>query len=493
MNYIVRLGLEVFITKMLDNFNYFNRYLLAKIRKIYFMALPEGKQDLKKSRIYFTAGDSASQTIAQLIGGTFLASLMSYCDISDAHIGVITSLVSLAAVSQIFLINFLHKIKKYKFLVCFTALLKLLFSFIYFIPFLPIGNSYKAVLIILFYFIGQIFVQVGTPPTQDWIASLVPSRLRGKYFSIKDSIAVFVVSSTMLLAGMVLDYFKARDLKVGFTILAGLIFILVMINFISLSKMKEPKVSYMNQDGKEMHGRLAKKAKEKEENLFARGQGLLSEIKEAFQNRKFKKALMLQSLYILAFYISFPFYSSYLINDLKLPYTFIMIISFVANLYRIYITPKLGRLADRYGMARLLRYTLLALGLNLFAMAFTMPENAYFMYIISCILSSTAWAFVGIGLFGVQLDFFKNDKRMTWLALVSSLTGVFGFFVSILGGDILDYLQKADLNFYGNKIYAQQVLNIIGFIIMLITVGYIRFFIETEKIDVNHKDGRVSV
>jgi MFS family permease len=475
---------------MLDNLMYFNRYIMAKIRKIYFMALPEGKQDLKKSRVNYTIGDSASQTIVQLVGGTFLASLMSYCDISDANIGIITSLVSLAAISQMFLIGYLPKIKKYKFLVCITVLLKLLFTLIYVIPFLPIGNGYKAVMIVVFYFIGQIFVQIGTPPAQDWIASLVPSRVRGKYFSIKDSIAVFVVSSTMLLAGIVLDYFKKRDIKSGFIIIAILIFILVMINFISLSKMKEPKVSYVNIDGKEMHGRLARKAKRTDLSIIAKGQGLVTELKVAFSNKKFKKVLTLQGLFILAFYISFPFYSSYLINDLKLPYTFIMIVSFFANLYRIFITPKLGSLADRHGMARLLRYTLLALGFNLFAMALTMPGNAYFMYIVSCIFSSTAWAFVGIGLFGVQLDFFSNDKRMTWLALVSSITGVFGFLVSILGGDILSFLQKADLSINGFKIYAQQILSLLGFLVILITVGYIKMFIETEKVEVNHTDGK---
>ncbi len=476
---------------MLDNLMFINSFLLAKLRRIYFMALPENKNDFKKSRVCFTVGDSAVQTIVQLSGGAFFATLMKFCGISDANIGIITSLVSLAAISQIFLINYFKKLKKYKFLVCFTALQRLLFTVIYFVPLLPLSSTKKAVLIVILYFTGQIFVQIGAPASQDWIASLVPGRLRGKYFSIKDSIAVFVVSSTMLIGGIILDFFKSRNLETGFIIIGTLIFILVVINVTAFSKMKEPKISYMNQDGKEMHGRLAKKARANEKP--GKEKAIFAEIKDAFCNRKFRKAFILQSLYTLSFYICLPFNSSYQIKELALPYTFIMLIGFIANLYRIYISPKLGRLADKYGMARLLRYTLFALGLNMFTNALTVPGNAYPLFILSQVIASTAWAFVGIGLFGVQLDFFQNEKRMIWLTLVSSISGVFGFFVSIFGGSLLNFLQKSDLQINGVPIYAQQVLNFLGFIIMLFTVWYIRFHIETEKIDTNHKDGRVTL
>lgn len=476
---------------MFNNLNYIHRYMMGQIRRIYFMALPESKEDMKKSRIYYTTADTAAQTIVQLAGGTFLAALMSYSGISDANIGIITSLVSLAALSQLFLINYFKKIKKYKFLVCATSLQRTLFALLYVIPLLGISTVGKATFIIILYFVGQVFVQIGLPASQDWIASLVPSRLRGKYFSIKDSVAVFVVSSMMLLCGVILDYFKKTDILTGFILISALIFILTLINVFSLSKMKEPKISYINEEGKEMHGRLAKKAKGNA--IPEKTQSILSEIKEAFAYRKFRKAFTVQCLYTLSFYICLPFNASYQINDLKLPYTFIMLVGFIFNLYRIYITPKLGRLADKYGMAKMLRFSLLALGLNILTMALTMPFNAYPLLILSSFLSSTAWAFIGIGLFGMQLDFFQNDKRMIWLTITSSISGVFGFLVSIVGGTLLSFLQKQNIEILGQKIYAQQILNLIGFLIILFTVFFIKYQIETEKIDANRADGRVTV
>lgn len=474
---------------MPNNLFYLHRYFMGQVRRIYFMALPESKQDLKKSRIYYTTGDSAVQTIVQLAGGTFLAALMSHSGISDSNIGIITSLISFAALSQLFLINYFKRIKKYKFLVCVTSLQRALFAILYLIPLFGLSSSTNAILIVALYFIGQIFVQIGTPASQDWISRLVPGRLRGKYFSIKDSVVVFVVSIMMLISGMILDFYKKTNILIGFTLISIIIFILTMINVVAFSMMKEARVSYMNEAGKEMHGRLAKKAKEHEHTEHS--DSIFSEVKQAFQNHKFRKAFTVQSLYIFAFYICNPFNASYQINDLSLPYTFIMLVSFIVNLYRIYLMPKLGRMADRYGMGKILRFTILFLGLYFLTMAFTMPFNAYPMYILGAVFNSTAWAFIGIGLFGIQLDFYRSDKRMIWLTITSSISGLLGFLVSIIGGTILGKLQAQNLHLFGQKIYAQQVLNLMGFLIILVTVYYIKFHIETEKIDKNHQDGLV--
>ena len=182
-----------------------------------------------------------------------------------------------------------------------------------------------------------------------------------------------------------------------------------------------------------------------------------------------------------------------MINDLKLSYTFIMLVGFIFNLYRIYIMPRLGRLADKHGMGKILRFTMLSLGMNFLSVAFMMPFNAYPMLILSNFFGSTAWAFVGIGLFGIQLDFYRSEKRMIWLTLTSSVSGLFGFLVSVVGGSILDKLQHLNIIILGQKIYAQQILNLMGFLILVLAVIFIRLRIETEKIDTNRKDGRVDI
>lgn len=464
-------------------------YMIGRMRRIYFMAIPETKEDFKKSRVCYTVSDTAAQTIGQLAGGTFLATLMSFIGVSDANIGIITSLASLAALSQLYAMSYTRKLKKCKLFVCFTALQRILLSFLYFIPFLPLGSSVKIALLILCYFMAQIFVQIGTPATQDWLASLVPSRLRGRYLAIKDSFAVFGVATTMLIAGIILDYWKTKNLYTAFAVIGVVIFILVIVNVIGFSMMKEPKVSYLNKDGKEMHGILAKKAKR--EFVMEKQESLVMEFKLAFSSRKFRLAFFLNCLYMTAFYIAAPFNASYQIKELKLPYTYIMVVGFLANIIRISMTPKVGKLGDKYGMARVLKYALFSLGINYLLMAFTVPGNARVMFVIAAVFSSMAWSFIGIGLFGVQLDFLNRDHRMAQLTILLSISGAYGFSVSWVGGRILDVLQNLDLHLGGVPIYAQQVLNVVGFCMILIVVCFIKFVVQKEKVVVNRVDGKV--
>lgn len=464
-------------------------YFLGRFRKIYFMAIPESKADFKKSRICYTVSDSAVQTIAQLAGGTFLATLLAYIGVSDANIGVITSLASFAALSQLFAMGFTKRLKKCKLFVCFTALQRIFLAFIYFVPFLPITTAGRITIVVISYFMAQVFAQIGTPATQDWLASLVPSRLRGRYLSIKDSVAVFVVAITMLLAGAILDKLKKDNILLAFTIIGIMIAVLVMINVISLSIMKEPKLSYINTAGKEMHGTLAKKAKEAIP--LVKQESLITEFKIAFGSRRFRLAFLLNCLWMTSFYIAAPFNASYQIKELGLSYTFIMVVGFVSNLYRISITPRIGRLGDRYGMARVLKHALLSLGIYYVLMAFTIPKNAYAMIVIGAIFSATAWSFIGIGLFGIQLDFLSRDRRMPQLTILLSISGAYGFFISLAGGKILDLLQSRNLHIGTTPIYAQQILNLLGFIMIIITVCYTKFVVQREKIKVNHQDGKV--
>ncbi|PHV71889.1 MFS transporter [Sporanaerobium hydrogeniformans] len=473
----------------MENMKLVVNYTLGRARKVYFMAIPENEQELKKSRFYFTISDAAAQTIVQLAGGTFLVALMAYVGISDANIGVITSLGSFVALFQLLTLGYVMKLKKYKFFVCFTALQRLFFVWMYFVPLLTIPLTLKMGLIIIFYCIAQIFVQIGTPATQDWIASLVPNQVRGRYLATKDSVAVGVVATIMLLSGMILDYFKKDNIIVGFSLLGSLILLLVAVNFICLSKMKEPKLAYLNREGKEIHGRMVKRLHESETEY--KGESLWTGLKEALKSSHFRKAISLNFLWMLSFYIALPFNASYQIKELQLPYTFIMMVGFLSNMMRVCLTPKLGKLADTYGMARILKYVLFALGISQLMIACTVPSNAYRMTIISTFFAALGWTFIGPGLFGIQLEFLEKDKRVIQLTILSSLSGMFGFFISLIGGCILDYLQHNPFMLMGRELYAQQVLNLLGFIMILMTIGYIQFFIQTAHVQVNCEDGTV--
>ena len=344
---------------------------------------------------------------------------------------------------------------------------------------MSLENHTAQFLIIAGYFFAQACTQIGTPATQDWIATLVPMELRGRYFSRKDAIAVFVTVTTMLIAGVIMDKTAGPLQHIGFLINGSLILILVILNFWAFSCMKEPRHARLNAFGQEMHGHLARKNKE---DAPARQKGVLkTEILEAFRNPDFRKAFWTNILWLTAFYTSSPFNTSYQIKDLSLPFTFIMVVGFFGNLIRIAITPMVGRMGDRYGMACIYKYSLVGILLNFAFMALSVPSNAYPMTIAATIFSAIGWSFAGIGLFGIQLELINEEKRTLQLSILSSIGGVYGFLVSFLAGRLLSHLQHTPLILAGRPLYAQQITNTLGVLFLTALILYTKFVVQKRE------------
>lgn len=453
-------------------------WFLGRFRKIYFMALPENEADYEKSRRSYIIGDASTQTIAQLAGGTFLVSLMLSVGFSDAQAGVLTSVASLAALFQLFTMRKVNHLQKRKLFICLMTVQKLYLAFIFFIPLLPVPDGARQFLVITGFFIAQICAQIGTPATQDWIASLVPARLRGNYFARKDAVCVFVTVTMMLLSGLIMDATAGERQNMGFTLNGSMILILVVLNAWAFSCMKEPRQGRVNAQGKEIHGKLKHKYPKTE---AAYNGNLLDEVREAFGKADFRMAFALTLLWQTSFYCASPFNTSYQLVELKMPFTFIMIIGFLGNMLRIAITPLMGRLGDKHGMAFLYKYSLIGILLYYLFFALAVPSNAYPMVILGTVSSALGWSFAGIGLFGVQLELLDEGKRDIQLSVLSALSGVYGFLVSFVSGCLLDYLQQALVTLPGKRLYAQQFTNMLGAGFLLLTILYLKCRVQRRE------------
>lgn len=454
-------------------------WFLGRLRRIFFMALPESEADYEKSRRYYIAGDSAAQTINQLAGGSFLVSLMLFVGFSDSQIGILTSFASLAALFQLFTMQRINRLKKRKLFVCLSILMKVFLALIFFIPLFSAGNVQKQVMVIACYFFGQICMQVASPATQDWLATLVPIHLRGNYFAKKDAIAVFVTVTVMLIAGVIMDVTEGERQILGFVINGSLILFLSLFNFWAFCCMKEPRVSHLNPEGKEIHGKLVKKYREADP---PRQKGvMLHEMKGALQDSDFRIAFITTLLWQTAWYVAAPFNTSYQLKELGLSFTFLMVISFVGNMLRIAITPAVGRLGDRFGMAFVYKYSLVGI-LMYFAMyVMAVPSNAVIVTIFATLFSGLGWSFASIGLFGVQLEMISEEKRTIQLSIISSVAGIYGFLVSLISGNFLDWLQRAGLTLAGRPIYAQQITNALGALFLLVLILYQKFVVQKRE------------
>lgn len=113
--------------------------------------------------------------------------------------------------------------------------------------------------------------------------------------------------------------------------------------------------------------------------------------------------------------------------------------------------------------------------------ALAVPSNAYPMVIAGTVCSALGWSFAGIGLFGVQLELLDEGKRDIQLSILSSLSGAYGFLVSLAAGQLLDFLQKAEITLSGKRVYAQQFTNILGAWFLLLTIVFLKFKVQRRE------------
>lgn len=465
-------------TKM---FKYYIYYALGRFRRQYFMQLPENESEYQTSRKWFVVEGAAASSIGILIGGAFLASLLQALEISDTLNGIITSLASVVCMAQFFGVYWAKRMKKIKLFVCLFAMThRLIFTSLYFIPFLPIDVSLKVPLFIGMYLMAHILGQIIGPSAGNWIASLNEGN-RGSYFARRDIVMVSTSVMTSLIAGQVFDYWDTKgETSIGFLIVGSIMLILTIVNFIALSMVKEPKVSYLSRNNLEMHGKLVKKRAEQELKQVP-NESFKEILIRVYQNKKFRKIIVLTLIWQSAFFLSTPYFGIYQISNLKLSYTFIMVMGFIGSVMRVLLTPISGKIADRGSWAVVLKIALSVMALAFIVNGWTMPSNSYIMFGIFSILSGIGWAGIGPGMFSIQIEYAPSENRTDFLGVNAAIMGVCGFLSSLVGGSILNWVETHGNKIMGIQIYGQQILSFLTGIILLGLAIYVHCIVDKEN------------
>ncbi|MEG0865026.1 MAG: MFS transporter, partial [Clostridia bacterium] len=411
-----------------------------------------------KSRTFFAFGEASMATVDQLSGGIYLAALMVYLGMSDADIGIVLSVGSLAALFQLLTLRFGFLRQKKKLITCLMGFQRVWMALFFVIPFFPISQTAKVSILVVGYSLSRILITLGGPATSTWISELVPIEIRGRYFGTKDAISMAVMSLVLLVSGMIIDRFEGELRTTAFAILAVMVLVLSLCGLFLYWKARDT---------------CAAAAKAKPKTM-----GMLAQIKHCFAQASFRKIFFLDCLWMLTFYIAAPYNAGYSIKQLAIHFTFLSVVGFVGNIARIFIARKMGKLADRHGMARMLRYAVGIFGIHYLIWALMVPSNAQPMYLVMQALSSLAWSFIGVGQFGIKLDLMPEEERPMQFAVSAALSGVVGFGMSYAGGLLLAALEKTPIVLIGVQIFPQQVLNLLGAICSVGMCAYLWFLLE---------------
>ena len=296
----------------------------------------ENEQKLKEAAKRNSIRDGSFYSIMDGMGMRYITPYALSMGISNRLIGILEVFPALIGNILRILFNksYYKKSRKgivlpFVFIQAFFWIPLLLVGFAYF--FLSLSLFYSSLFLVISYSMIIISGLIASPAWVSWMQDLVESN-RGAYFGRRNKINGLVLVISMLTAGLILDYFEKGQIFFGFAILFILASLGRYISFYFLKKQYEPKVSH------------------DEKSYFSFFQFI-----KKMPSNNFGRFVIFVSLTSFAVTIASPFFSVYMLKELKLSYLAFTIINLGVLISPIIFLSFIGKLSDKIGTVKVMK------------------------------------------------------------------------------------------------------------------------------------------
>lgn len=428
------------------------------------------KTKYNKNQILYIIEATLEYFIDILVGGAYLATLTTKLGFSSGLTGILTSIISLGGLFQLGSM-FIRRQRLKRFVIWFSVLNQLLFTALYVVPFFDFSPTLKRVIFVIFIIASYIIYNVTHPKKINWMMTHVDDGIRGRFTANKEIVSLLGGIGFTFLMGNVVDYFEKKgNIEASFIVCGITIFVLMIGHTLSMVFTDEIDVT-------------APKEKKK----------LFSQIGESFKDKNIQKITLLFVFWYVAKGIAEPFNSVYMINDLGFSMVFISVISMVQSVIRVLCSRPLGKYADKFSFAKMLRICFIFAFLGFITVALAFPTDkgiTLFGYNLSYAKIAFGLHYIahGITLAGLNsalinliFDYVPHEKRADSLAVTRSLSGLMGFIATLGASALVTFIQSNGNSLFGISVHAQQVLNIISAIATVGIMLFLQFKIINKK------------
>jgi MFS family permease len=359
------------------------------------------------------------------IDGTFFAVMFGFGDTyfspyaillkaSIFQIGLLSSLPGLvSALLQLRTPDWTDRIGRYRIMKWGVFAQVLLWLPIILIPFLFPANPVPwLILAVTLYLLSS---GLAGPAWGSIMSQYLPSKKRGQYFSWRQRIHGIIGMLATFGAGLVLQSFPRRSVY-GFTLLFSVAMVMRFFSWYSLSKMYEPRLAI------------------KPGSRFTLWD-FLSRIRES----NFAKFVFFVGSISFAVNLAGPFFSVYMLRELKFDYLSFTIINIAPALATLVSLPAWGKHADRVGNMRIIRLS--SLLLPLISILWLFSTSKVYLLLIN-LFSGFAWAGFNLAVSNFIYDAVSEEKRVRCIAYFNLINGIGVFCGATLGGLLTPHLPK---------------------------------------------------
>ena len=417
--------------------------------------------EYKRSRAAYSAECAFEYFVSLLVADAFLSNLLSSMGLDDSTIGIISSLISLAFLFQLFSVFVAQRITNVKLVaVTIHCISQMFFMFLYLVPFLPFAGEFKTITVFACIIIAYFGNYLVTTVIFDWGNSFVDPEKRARYAAGKEMASLLSGIFVTLFMGYMVDRFAQQgNVKGGFIFTACMILLINACDFLCLMLIKNRIV----------------KEKEPKKEPFLQVIGII------FKNKSFVYVIILSVLWNVSNYMILGFMGIYKTKDLLLSVGVVQIINIVGCLFRFAFSKPFGKYTDKRSYAKGLELGILVAAAGFAVNIFTTP-SLWWIVILYTVLNNIAMAGISQNLINITYSYVDRKYFVPATAIKNSISGLCGFLASVAGGKILEYVQSNNNTFFGIKVYGQQVLSFISLAVAVVTIVFIKTVMEKQKI-----------
>ncbi|WP_138496350.1 MFS transporter [Paenibacillus pinistramenti] len=400
------------------------------------------KPSIHRNNLSIASWEGLPSVIFQtLLGGQFLTGFLLYLGATSGELGfvlAITTFVNIAQIAVAFLIQRLRSRRRP--LIIFIILHRTLWGTTGLVPFL-FPKEYWVPAFIVLYMVTCVFGTISGMLWSSVISDLVPQRVRGRYFGIRNTLLNAAGTVILFAGGVLLDHYPQRQ---GFLILYIVVWICIAANIAIF--FFYPDIPFERSDETKFWPMLQRPLKDAS---FIQSTAFLAGF------------LFLQNLVV-------PLYSYIMLQRLNLSYQTVSLMNIMQTLSMMGSFYVWGNLNAKFSNKKLLYWTLplVAASCLLWGALSVFP---------TLLVLLAAHAFLGIGIGGFnQLAFNfmigdtpKKDRPM-YMATYSAITGMASFFGPLLGGKLQEWLGDAP---DWVQVYGMQLAVGAGMLVLVITLG----------------------
>ncbi len=395
--------------------------------------------------------EGGAVTVTTIITETYMTPFALVLGGNSMHIGFLNSFSGLLfPLSQLYGSKMMDKWERKKLMIFSASWQALVLLPILILSILAIYNigAWFPNFLIIFYSLYIVFGALAGLTWFSLMGDVVPPEKRGRYFGKRNAILGGIGILVTLLGAFLLDFFKTEGkVLIGFSIL---FFIAIIARWVSVF--------------------ILKKHRDADRKKKKRHKGILNFFKSMHKTNYGKFVIYVTFLNFSAM-IASPFFSVYMLQELKLSYTWFTIINLSQAVSIMIFMLVWGKFADKYGNKKTLMIG--SILIPLLPLLWIFNQNPFYL-LIPMFLGGVGWAAFNLASINFIYDSVESDKRAAYLAYMNLIAGVGVFLGAGIGGVIIEYLPIKFMNIFLFVFLISGILRILSAVIMMPLIKEVR-------------------